>query len=345
MTTMSQSANAVALVLASLYNRLATITEALEGAGWQVRAFQNPREALEVLRQGGIEAVFCDEYLRGASPSGFLAWTRRLAPKMPFYLFTIDEQPQRITGSHQPDSLLSFPPSHNTVPLPAKLTSLGDVRMNAKELPLEGNTGLVPLADLIEMMGISNQSSIIAIEAGRLGLLYLDEGALVHAISHRSRAQGVRALAEMLRLGTVEFEVRDFDTPLRKTIHLPTATAITEATRLIDEKARDQDLVELVRSGCESADTVVIGYPLAQAPSFGMGDTAEVFEIAKGLLEKNRAQLRKITHLSIETKNHSYALALFGEGNLVAGRAARGKSLLLMAAIVKAVKGQTAQFA
>ncbi len=63
---------------------------------------------------------------------------------MPFYLFTIDEQPQRITGSHQPDSLLSFPPSHNTVPLPAKLTSLGDVRMNAKELPLEGNTGLVP---------------------------------------------------------------------------------------------------------------------------------------------------------------------------------------------------------
>ena len=73
-----------ALVIATIYNRLKTLEKSLAEVGWQVNSFQNPREALESLREVHYSAVFCDELVRGASVGGFLAWTRRLSPDLPF---------------------------------------------------------------------------------------------------------------------------------------------------------------------------------------------------------------------------------------------------------------------
>ena len=50
-----------ALLIATLYNRLTVLQEALESVGWNVQACQKPSEALQRLRTEAISAVFCDE--------------------------------------------------------------------------------------------------------------------------------------------------------------------------------------------------------------------------------------------------------------------------------------------
>jgi hypothetical protein len=283
----SPSSRATALVVASLNNRLQAITEVLENVGWTIRPFQQVGEALEALRNDTFEAVFCDEYLRGASSTGFLAWSRRLVPDVPFHLFCVDDGPKVFTGRNRPDSLLIFPPITADVPLPNVMHSHKPVRESARDLN-----------------------------------------------------QGIRALAELLVLPSTDFEVRPFTLPRRKTIHLPTTSAVTEAARLNDERSRDEVLVRSVQEACPSCDSIVIGYSLSQAPSFATGERSEVFTIAKGLLEQNRDLLGKITHLSVENDGHGYALLVFGEGNLLAGRVPQGKSLVLLAAMAKAVRAR-----
>lgn len=334
------SSPATALVVASLYNRMQTITAALEDVGWTIKAYQQVGEALEALRSESFEAVFCDEYLRGASPTGFLAWSRRLVPDTPFHLFCVDEKPKNFGGRNRPDSLLAFPPVAATVPLPERKHDPKPVRESARDLPLQGNTSITPLGDLLEMMGVASQSATITLEGGRSGSIHIEQGTLMHAVHHHSGNQGIRALSELLELSSVDFEVRPFSPPRRKTIHLPTTSAITEAARLHDERRRDQTLVQSVQQGCPSCDSVAIGYPLAQTPSFAVGDGDEVFAVAKGLLEQNRELLGRITHLSLENDRHGYALLVFGEGNLLAGRVPPGKSLVLLAAMAKAVRGR-----
>lgn len=335
---MSNPSEASALVVASLYNRLQTITEALEQAGWTISAFQQPQEALEALRTEPFSAVFCDEYLRGASPAGFLAWSRRLVPDVPFHLFCVDENPKGFSGGTRPDSLLLFPPVVGAVPRPISDRTPKPVRESARDLPLEGNTSLTPLSDLIEMMGVAAQSATITLEGGQSGSLYIADGTLVHVVGDRGRSQGIRALAELLELPSVDFEVGPYSAPNRKTIHLPTTSAVTEAARLNDERARDARLVSAVREACPLCDSVAIGYTLSQAPHYQVGDGGEVFAVAKGIIEQNRDLLGRISHLSVENDRCGYALVIFGEGNLLAGRVPKGKSLVLLAALARAVR-------
>jgi hypothetical protein len=330
---------ATALVVASLYNRLQAITETLESAGWTISAFQQPREALEALRNQTFEAIFCDEYLRSASPAGFLAWSRRLVPDTPFHLFCVDEAPKRFSGNNQPDSLLAFPPVAGAVPHPESAHVHRPIRESARDLPLQGNTSLTPLSNLIEMMGVASQSADVTLDGGRIGTIHIEEGTLVHVANPATHSQGLRALAEMLELPPCDFEVRPYSAPQRRTIHLPTPSAIVEAARLNDQRSRDEQLIATVQRACPSCDSLVIGYPLSRSPTSGIGECDEVFAIAKRLLEQNRELLGRITHLSIENERYGYALILFGEGNLIAGRVPQGKSLVLLAAMAKAIRG------
>lgn len=356
-----------ALILASLYNRLGSIEAALQRRGWDTDACQEPRSALEKLRSGGYAAVFCDEFLKGASPSGFLAWSRRLAPRRPFYLFCMDAAKVTFAGRYRPDRLLAFPPDPASLPAPSHLSDPG-IDSHGGQVPLEGNTALVPLTDLIEMLGLAGQSAVIALDGGQRGTLHLQRGALVSAVSHPVPAApallwqdaaadgsapppdpapasgsgstvGVRALAELVTDEGVDYQVLPFEPPPRKTIHLPTATAVTEAMRLVDEQARDRDLLDRVRRAFPAVEAAAVGYVLAQAPNLAFGPGSdELFALATGLLERNRDALGKLTHLSLEADLGAVALLRYGESNLLIARAPRGKSMVLLGTLVKLMR-------
>lgn len=330
-----------ALLIATLYNRLTVLQEALESVGWNVQACQKPSEALQRLRTEAISAVFCDEYLRGSSPSGFLAWSRRVDPERPFYLFSVhpDRTANLTTGTTTapPDEVLPFPPQLETLPSPPSTAEKRPVPATHASMPLQGDIALLPLASLLDMMGIAQQSGCVFVEGEAEGLVVLEKGVLQH-IETRLGQQGVRALAEMIHARSGSFRVEPYRAPKRKTLMLPAATALTEAAKLLDELDRDRALVSLVRKAAPNARAVVTGYPLSQAATFGEGDVAPAFALATKLFEANRSVLSKVSHLSAEGDGVAVALVTYGEGNLLAATGASGQSLKLLAALAQAVR-------
>ena len=325
-----------ALVLASIYSRLSLIREALDQAGWVVQPFQNPREALESLRNHPYEAVFCDEQLRGASAGGFLAWTRRLSPELPFYLFGDGKSSQRLHGSSGPTAVLNFPPEEEELPYPTGSSVSTSQAKVAAKVPLEGNTSLVALSDLLEMMGIASQTAIIELGGGQKGLIYVDKGSVVHAVSRSGRtpSRGLQALAELILLEDAHFRVLPYKAPSRSSINLPAAGAMTEAARLADEQQRYQRFIEAVRAVCPNTTAIAAGYPLAKTPSHGFGDADRVFETARKLLEQHRELLGgQVKEACVITDRQAHALILFGEGNLLTATAPPADGQMLFSAL------------
>ena len=108
-----------ALVIATTYSRLTQIQKTLEATEWHTDTAQDPKAAVENLRTKHYDAVFCDEDLRGASASGFLAWTKRLAQGVPFYLIRAPGSDGILRGE-QPSAVLDYPLKPAQLPKPGQ---------------------------------------------------------------------------------------------------------------------------------------------------------------------------------------------------------------------------------
>jgi len=331
-----RSVEAVALLIATQPDRSTTLKQALSSAAWQVVAVTEPQEALRRLRAGGLAAVFCDDYLRGASPGGFLAWCRRVAPGLPFYQFATDPNASRKTF-YAPDAVLPFPPEAGKLPRPPR-SGAASKAAEASDVPLEGDLATMPLGGLLDMMALAAQSAVVRVSGEVEGVLVMDRGVLQHAQAGEG-VLGVRAVAELIAARGGTFRVEDYAPPPRRTLSLPTAAALTEAAKLADELARDRVLVERARRDLPAAHAVVAGYPLSPAAIVGEGTIRPAFDRAARLLEVNRAGVGRFTHLCLETDEGAIALVVYGEGRLLAATGPRGQSVRLLTALSAALRG------
>ena len=334
-----------ALVIATIYNRLKTIQGALSEVGWQVTSFQDPREALASLRGVHYSAVFCDELVRGASVGGFLAWTRRVSPDLPFYIIG-DTQADRGHRHAEPTGTLPFPPPPGSLPRPKNPTEHETLDLpraaGAKagpgargEAPLSGNTSLVPLAGLLEMMGLAGQNGLLEFgPAGREGLLYLENGKILHAeipvdgaasylgVNGGSSGGGLRglgALAHILLLSESDFRVLPYRAPVRPAVNLPVSNALTEAARLSDERRRYEGLLGTLKEACPALTGAAVGYLLSAGPSATCGEAEGLFGTAKDLLAGRT--LGKVNALYLALEREALALRTFGDDNVIVARA------------------------
>jgi hypothetical protein len=324
-----------ALVIASISSRLHALKQALADVGWEVHAFQNPNEALEALTSQAVDAVFCDEHLRGASPAGFFAWTQRAQPKARFYLVGAASS----TPAHQRSryhGVVSFPLERASLPAPPD-TAVSTPNPSAppkSEVPLTGNTDLIPLDGLVEMMGLARQRAVL--ELAPHGRIYVHDGYLMHAESRGAR--GLAALAQLLRTGGCTFRVLPFEAAPRNTINLPVSTALSEAARLLDERRRIEVLVSAIEAHCPAIEAVAAGYLLASAPEHSRGDDASLFQSAKALLEQARSTLgSKPFALDLATEQKVIAVRLVGNDVLLSARAPLGARRQLAAAMDEAL--------
>ena len=328
-----------ALLIATMHHRRAALAESLTRAGWQLTVYEDVNQALTHVRERPYAAVFCDEYLRGASAGGFLAWSRRVNPDIPFFVIAMRGDQAALGANQHPDRVLPFPLGDADVPRP-EAASLWDGPLPAlRDLPLEGTTALVPLSDLIEMLALTAASAVITLGEGHIGRVYLQNGQLEHAVfAGEPETLGVRGLGRLLDLGDTAFQVLPYRQPSRRTVHLSTVAALTEASRLIDEQRRDRQLLEAVVTACPDALGVATGYLLNEAPAEVSGDGVVSFAQGVALVEAVKGTVPGVSHLSIEAEGHALAIVVYGEGHVLTAHAARGRSLVLLSALAKAVK-------
>ena len=335
-----------ALVIATTYSRLTAIQKTLEATDWQLDVAQDPKVAVENLRTKLYDAVFCDEDLRGASASGFLAWTRRLTADVPFYLIRAPQSSGALRGE-QPTAVLDYPLKAAQLPQPKQnATSERDAQRPDKSLSnsmLQGNTSLVAIADILEMMGIAKQSALISF-GDDTAHVYVNKGILAHAEAKGQqgpRLSGLPALARVLILENSEFQVLPFSAPPRPTINLPVANAMTEAARLADEQRRYRALIDMVKDACPSVSAVATGYLMGEVPSQGYGDAGALFgEVKALLLNYNEPAGGKLRELLIASETNALAFQSFGGDNIIAARAPAKDRDHLYEAVKDAVKEQ-----
>ena len=315
----------VVLLVSGSNNRLEILKDSLQKVGWKVLGVNNPKDALGALQQTRFEAVFCDQDIKGASVPGLLSFTRRTHPNMPFYVFGDVDEKIRLSFkmSGDPTGFLHYPPVAAHLPLPKGTKSVEERAVGVKT-PLSGDTSLVSLSTVIEMMGMAGQTAIIELDFGRKGLVYVEKGIVEHALVFNlgQTQQGLGALSQLLILENTEFRLVTYEAPKRPSINLPVASALSEASKMADEISRFQNFINAIRKACPHATAVAVGYPLNANPNLGFGDSVALFQKAKVLLEKNReASGSKPTMLLIATDQSSFAMTHFGDGNILVATA------------------------
>ncbi len=321
--------------------RLETLRKSLTEVGWKVHGLQNPKEVLEALKANVYQAIFCDQELRGASVPGMLNFTRRLNADMPFYVFGAIDDKIRASykASGEPTAFLPYPPLPIHLPAPKGAPSVEEKVAGAKT-PLSGNTSLVALSTVLEMMGMAGQTGTVELAFGKQGLIYVDKGLILHAVIFKDgqTSQGLPALSRLLNLENTEFRLAPYEAPKRPSINMPATSALTEAARISDELDRFQIFIDKTRKACPSITAIAIGYPLNAAPVAGYGDTATLFQKAKAIIEKNRDTVGKLNQFFSLSEQGAFAFVTFGEnGNIIVATAPTNAKDALYKAVKEAV--------
>jgi hypothetical protein len=149
-----------------------------------------------------------------------------------------------------------------------------------------------------------------------VGRVYLDGGHVEHVVSVREGQEttGVRGLGRLLDLEDVDFQVLPYRPPSRRTVHVPTAAALTEAARLIDEQRRDGALLDAVQAQCPEASGVAVGYAPSERPAETRGDGTVAFGLALRALDALRPLAGRVSHLAVEGEGRAIAALRFGDG-------------------------------
>jgi hypothetical protein len=332
--------HATALLIATMQHRRSVLEGALTRAGWQVVGYPDVAGALEHLRSKPYAAVFCDELLRGASAGGFLAWSRRLAPGARFWIVAASGNEAGSVARHRPDGVIAFPPDEATLPRPSATGPQRPPEPEASDVPLEGRTNLIGLAELVEMLALTDASGVIALDGGMLGHVYLQAGRLEHVrcVDGEEELSGVRALARLLEHDDVAFRVLPYRPPSRRTVHLPTAAALTEAARLVDERRRNRSLLDDVAAECADVLGVAAGYGLGDRAAEARGEGEMAFTLGVQAVAALKPVAGSVTHLALESDDRALAVLRFGDDHVLAALAPRGRSLVLLSALSKAVR-------
>ncbi len=305
-----------ALLIATSPSREGLLLAALTAAGWQAEAATSPSQALERMKNTPFSAVFCDAQIRGASPAGFLTWTRRLLPGAAFYLFGPANE---WRSSGRPDSFLSFPPIRAELPLAPGTLTVEEPQAD-DGVPLSGSTALVSLPQLLDMVSASKRAAVVRLHGAR-GHVHVEGGIVLHASHHEagSVTTGISALAELLALTDTDFALEDFRRPPRSTINLPVTAAIAEAARLADEQMRDRATVQWLLAEQPRLESIAVGYHLAAAPTAGHGNAQELFTTALALADAIKPRLgNQPRSFSAAADRRSLAVRMQGQGRVIA---------------------------
>ncbi len=333
---------AEAVLVSGSHHRAQTLRRVIEEAGWRLRVHLDPAAALRDISERPHDAIFCDERLKGATAGGFLSWNERLNPGLPFYVVAAEGSELVAPLRGRPTQVLPYPLTLDAVPAPQNSTLWREREQDdGSVVPLEGDTSTVPLAHLVELLSLNDGSAVVETPAGPI---HFAGGRIEHAsfvaAGGADAIVGLRALGELVAADGLAFRVLPYRVPPRLSINLPFMTALTEATRQRDEGVRNRRLLAAVKEGHPEATGLAVGYPVNAVPD----DVLEDGALAHGLsyryaeVTKGVAGIGQPTHLALEAQGIAWALMALRNGLLLTGTTSRGRSLNLLATMVKCVR-------
>ncbi len=324
-------ARSKALLISSQNKRLDDITKVLESVKWRIESFIEPSKALKSMQQKKYDAIFCDEKLKGATVKGFLNWHERLSPDSPFYVIGNSSLAlPNVAG------VISFPVEVESVPVPkgVKTEPLASFQTNfdkpdlpfsynVKTVSLSGDSAFLHIDNILELMGMGKQSSLILLgENGDKGKIYVENGLLLHVDfmdKNHVLQLGLAALVEVLSSKDLHFEVVDFQKPKRNNLNLPVAYALTEAARLVDEHGRYKKVIEDIKKACPNVLGVAMGNNASLEPFESLGEGNTLFKEAQSILKRQKAELgQDLSAFLVVLGEKVLIVESFGEGNLLA---------------------------
>lgn len=289
----------------------------LKSLDWTLTVAVQPELILKALKED-YEAIFCDEYLRGATVIGIQKVIAHHSPTVPFYLFRDSNSDKAPRLFKEPTAILPFPPTLNRLPKAQGFAA--DPTAKKTFVPFEGNTSMIALIDVLQSMGLDKRSAFIQLDRGKVGLIYVNNGLIEDALyfHEEGNLRGLKALGRLIQLSDLAYRVMLYSVPSQLSVKLPIDTALTEASRLADEEQRYQRIISEMRSVCPTITAIAIGYAMATNPSQGFGDAKTLFGLAKSLLEKSRETVRgRLNEFFLTTDTSAYCLTHLDEGNLL----------------------------
>ena len=335
-----------AVLVCTSHHRAQAITEALQVGGWSVRAHLDPAAALRDIRANGYDALFCDERLRGASASGFLSWHQRLSAEAPFYVIAYQGSELATPLRGRVARVLPYPLTPDAVPPTVGRTQWRRAAAAETEIPLQGDTGTVPLTHLLELLGLNDASATVETPAGAI---HLSHGRIEHASFAAAQGaesvHGLRALSELMAARDLAFKVLPHRAPPQRSIDRPIMTALTDAARQRDESMRNRRLMDAVAQAHPQATGLAVGYPLNAAANdaWAAGEAAHALLHRYARATQGLATLAKPSHLALEGEGVAWALLALRHELVLSGTTEPGKSLSLLSAMAKSVRALAAE--
>jgi hypothetical protein len=206
---------------------------------------------------------------------------------------------------------------------------------------MSGNTSSVAISDMLELMGFSKRTSRIKFgHEGDQGSIYIENGLILEATLDMPdrKETGLSALAILLTISNLTFNVVAYKEPPSRSIQMPVPTAMTEAARLADEDSRFDEMVESLLKLCPFITDVAFGYIHSPTPSHGFGSRRAFFREVKDLFATLRREQTIAKTLAMSTSQYAIVAEMLDDDNLLAAKAPANARHRLYQAVFQVLK-------
>jgi CheY-like chemotaxis protein len=212
------------------------VLQELSGGRWEIYVADTVSSALGILEERAVQLVVLDLQMPVLDGTQYLRLLGRRYPNLLKAVLTgfATESARDACLSHGADLFLEKP--RDRAEQESLYAALNELLKLRSEDGFRGLLRRVGLVDLIQLECLSGRSCVLVIQTPRrTGKIYIQDGALVHAVCGEEIGQ--KALNRLLRLRRGEFRLTTYVDSPERSLHDSWEALLMEAVQVQDETA------------------------------------------------------------------------------------------------------------
>jgi len=200
--------------------------------GWRLLGAENGQRALEIMRREPVDVLVTDLQMPVLDGFGLIAQVHARYPSVPIIVLT--SLPEGLSFERARE-LGAF----KVLSKPVRLSSLMDELRILGEREVEGKVRGLSIGSLLQLMNWELKTSTLTVRSeGRIGLLYVRKGELIHASC--AEGEGLEAAYRVLSWSAPEVEFVD-TCRVEATIGLPVPEILMNVALINDQRRMAAD--------------------------------------------------------------------------------------------------------